>query len=739
MIAAVIRPWRKCLQAARRVPVLLWIAGFCACVLPAPAAAQSPCGGENQRACCVLERVPSCNAGLFELGQPNSGRCGGFNPFGIQSSGVCKRITPCGGENQRACCVGEAAAACASGLVQWSAPNSGQCGNLAPGIQSSGTCRRITPCGGENQRACCVGEGATCASGLVQWSAPNSGQCGNLAAGIQSSGICKRITPCGGENQRACCVGEASSACGPGLAESRRANSGQCGNLAPGIQSSGICVKIQPCGGPLQRACCIGERPDIGACGANLAEAVESTEGPGCRRDEPSTDENCLCSGGLAQSTGVCVSTVEPPTSTCWTQEADKADVDDVALSLYVVGFNHSRIYERSRPADQAGVDELARVIESDAVSPTNVVVVFSASMWTGTIGSLVPACDAGDHIGGDGVPQAAECVAHRLDQAFAPQRFTVSDWPSVGALEQGGFAVVSGSRWSPVSTNRITTANAKSLRVRLKDRTSPAGTPAGTLNLYVVHTSGANCVAPACDEKNGCGEDQCRDVYKSKTRVRQEIEQVAEAARSEQRDCDWPPIIAGDFNAGIVADLNAFIGTTWHWLSHDKMCKTVDANGAETSVALNTGTGGGAVMQALQAGSDFGESLSSSADESWRTRGAMRLISQRYSSNADGTAAYPHYGIWLPNVKHNVVAVGLALGSQHPRCLRRACEGSEEFCDGDCVDTMNNPSHCGECERRCPGTARCLDGKCALGNPGGPVILPVSPPRRGRRQQRES
>lgn len=35
---------------------------------PAPVEAASACGGKGERACCVLERVPSCDKGLKESG-----------------------------------------------------------------------------------------------------------------------------------------------------------------------------------------------------------------------------------------------------------------------------------------------------------------------------------------------------------------------------------------------------------------------------------------------------------------------------------------------------------------------------------------------------------------------------------------------------------------------------------------------------------------------------------------------
>jgi microsomal dipeptidase-like Zn-dependent dipeptidase len=253
------------------------------------------CGGQGQRACCVGESASACQSGLAQVPQANSGYCGNSS-VGLQSSGVCQVVTACGGTDQRACCVGEAGfGACQGGLVEVPQSNSGQCGNYAPGIQSSGVCRTVTACGGQGQRACCVGESASaCQSGLVQLPQPNSGYCGNSSGGIQSSGVCQAVTACGGTDQRACCAGEAGfGACQGGLVEVPQSNSGQCGNYAPGIQSSGVCRTVTACGGQGQRACCAGEA-GFGACQSGLAELPQPNSG------------YCGNSSGGIQSSGVC-------------------------------------------------------------------------------------------------------------------------------------------------------------------------------------------------------------------------------------------------------------------------------------------------------------------------------------------------------------------------------------------------------------------------------------------------
>lgn len=255
------------------------------------------CGGVGERACCVGEAgFGACQGGLSEIaGCSGNCYCGG-GILGSSSSGTCVQISACGGSGQRACCLGEAGAACGGGLVE--VPGcSGDClcsGGLA---NSSGMCVPVTSCGGNGQRACCVGEsGSACGSGLAE--VPGCGgncYCGGGVGGSSSSSSCVAVSACGGNGQRGCCIGEAGAACGAGLAQVNGC-SGDCrcpGSL--GTYSSGTCTQTTACGGPGERACCVGE--GNGACGAGL------TEVPGC-------SGNCLCDSDLGtSSSGTCVLT----------------------------------------------------------------------------------------------------------------------------------------------------------------------------------------------------------------------------------------------------------------------------------------------------------------------------------------------------------------------------------------------------------------------------------------------
>lgn len=181
--------------------------------------AQSACGAEGERACCVgyLEYAPnnpaggilSCNPGLKEVDidgctDPNGCTCGGTNitVFGTgpgQSLGMCISTTSCGGAGQRACCNGNFETAvsgklvpCQDGLqeIPGCDETTGNCYCSIPDEKSTGTCVQPTHCGGLGERACC-----TANQEFADNNSPNSCESGYVAI-PGCSGDCT----CGGIN-----------------------------------------------------------------------------------------------------------------------------------------------------------------------------------------------------------------------------------------------------------------------------------------------------------------------------------------------------------------------------------------------------------------------------------------------------------------------------------------------------------------------------------------------------------
>ncbi len=117
------------------------------CVAPPPV---SPCGGAGQRACCIGEGT-ACKPGLLEIPGCTGANCscGGSSVPAI-SHCIATPSPPstaaCGDEGQRACCLGErAGGACNQGLTQvpGCTGNNCKCGGWNPlGTSSSGICVR---------------------------------------------------------------------------------------------------------------------------------------------------------------------------------------------------------------------------------------------------------------------------------------------------------------------------------------------------------------------------------------------------------------------------------------------------------------------------------------------------------------------------------------------------------------------------------------------------------------------
>jgi hypothetical protein len=342
------------------------------------AAAATACGGNGQRACCVTERPPgtSCDPGFREVpGCTGDCKCGGVNPFdALNSIGHCEplfppqTIVPCGGQGQRACCVIERPGqpSCNPGLHEVLGCNGNcTCGGPNPtgAIKSLGMCVAnppITACGGPGQRACCVTERPgqpSCNPGSHEVLGCNGNcVCGgpNPGFAIKSLGMCVAnppITSCGGVGQRACCVTErpGQPPCNQGLHEEGKCTGNcVCGGPNPGfaLKSIGVCVAnpaqppATPCGAQGQRACCITERP-INAPGCK----------PGFYEVQGCNLPDCRCGGnnpaGVVNSTGHC----EP---TCETAKAQlEAELAKTKAELDALKKGGSSVSGTKAPAPQ--------------------------------------------------------------------------------------------------------------------------------------------------------------------------------------------------------------------------------------------------------------------------------------------------------------------------------------------------------------------------------------------------
>ncbi len=125
------------------------------------------CGAEGQRACTIVERIPSCDKNL------------------VEAKGKCNH-PPCGRDAQKACTVIQRIPSCDDNLVEL-----------------VGTCFQRGVCGAEGQRACAkiVERVPSCNANLVEKNA-----------------TCFH-PDCGRQGQRACTLGERIPSCDAGLKE----------------------------------------------------------------------------------------------------------------------------------------------------------------------------------------------------------------------------------------------------------------------------------------------------------------------------------------------------------------------------------------------------------------------------------------------------------------------------------------------------------------------------------------
>ncbi|MCC2098737.1 MAG: hypothetical protein KDJ29_17730 [Hyphomicrobiales bacterium] len=174
------------------------------------------CGALNQRPCKIFERIPSCNAGLYE--DFRQGRC--LSRTRPAPRPVPRRVV-CGGLNQRPCKIWERVPSCHGGLYE--DIRRGLC--LARTVPAPRPAPRRVVCGGLNQRPCKVWERVpSCNGGLYE----------DFRRGLCLQRVVRPPArrSCGAFNQRPCTIVERIPSCDGGLYENFRNH--RCERLRPG-------------------------------------------------------------------------------------------------------------------------------------------------------------------------------------------------------------------------------------------------------------------------------------------------------------------------------------------------------------------------------------------------------------------------------------------------------------------------------------------------------------------------
>jgi hypothetical protein len=190
----------------RHAPALVALA-LAALLAPVPAIAYTECGDKGERACCVHERTTrnpgACKGSLVEKGNCRKERkdsnceCGSAFGQPIYSDGICRekstsspapslpkpeKASACGGEGQRACCLGEKPdmpTGCGPG-TRAVGGCTGDCTCGGPdgnkvllGTPAISHCEKLASCGAKNDKPCPLDvqiaqKRKSCDAGLVE-------------------------------------------------------------------------------------------------------------------------------------------------------------------------------------------------------------------------------------------------------------------------------------------------------------------------------------------------------------------------------------------------------------------------------------------------------------------------------------------------------------------------------------------------------------------------------------------
>lgn len=287
------------------------------------------------------------------------------------------------------------------------------------------------------------------------------------------------------------------------------------------------------------------------------------------------------------------------------------------------------------------------------------------ASLILFTLASLAPR-EAAAQTPCGGINQRACCLGARA-------------WHWWGEI--GGAALVTGSRWKPVATANLDGAPVgRAFEVRLQDTRDPRT----HVSIYMFHTSGDDGATP---------------------KSWQETEAIVKLARQRLQPGDLAPLFVGDFNAGIGAPSGGFFSSVLSWWNLGNLCpvqpgvaQPLQFSMEQQILHILAGKRGAAI--------DFG-----------CTSGHLEPVNLKYSRKADGEPTSRNDGIWLPNVAHNVVAMGLELEREQPeRCealaLRKPCLERCRVERATCVETCAGPT-AGACVQRCRRTESSCVARC--------------------------
>ncbi|WP_434046800.1 MULTISPECIES: hypothetical protein [Sorangium] len=377
-------------------------------------------------------------------------------------------------------------------------------------------------------------------------------------------------------------------------------------------------------------------------------------------------------------------------------------------LRLFVVGFNHAAGPGGARSPGVAQTATLVRdLAHADPRQLSTTVIAISGS---GRLEAL-DVCDPGRFRSPDGVARTGGCLARLLEEQNPGSVFSIAE-DYRAEWDNGGFAVVTGSIWTKLSSRAIDIPlsggdHLKAFFIALRDNNGHK------VPIYVLHTDG--------------GQPERPDAPLAPLT---EVARVAMAHFAKLDDVlEWSaPLIVGDFNMNndaVDPKSTLFLQDNFDWSNRPGL------HGSAGTVETTCTPHGGQPLWF-----DFNDKLHAVAG---RRSGPINFgcsptrlapIRLGYTAYPNHSPAYPTNGIRVPDLGHNIIAVDYwFVPDEVPDCRSpETCHGGEcKNCR--CTKPLSIGARCGS-EDACSFPCQCQDGARCVRNVcrSGPACSPGTP-----------
>jgi hypothetical protein len=359
-------------------------------------------------------------------------------------------------------------------------------------------------------------------------------------------------------------------------------------------------------------------------------------------------------------------------------------------------------------PVDQQGVNEVADAVAASARNPAAVIVAID--------GSVSFKCDAGPYA--HGTVFNGECLANAL-RTRLHHNFRVSEWHSCNP-KSDGRVVISGLRWTPIANEYVNLGRGcdlwdeQAFRVAFQDSMAPPV----WFSIYVAHQAPKACGVRVLDKM-----------------VQHALQEQPPPGKTYAGQV--APLFVGDFNTGVGSTdegrpdpMLYYFQNYLSWLDDGPqrdggpeglVCPAKDTR-PEVRFELQDD-----IMHVFSGNKGGTQNFACATSE-------FVPVSVGYTATPDGGAKCSKSGLEVKDVRHNIVALGLAIrpkGGSPRRCpsntICRAgqCDPAPEVsaqvpakktCSDDCE------SYAGLCYQRCSEGFHALGTVCYANCPQGMI-----------------